>query len=358
MFAWIEQIRRRFYKLAGRIHGPLATAYRIKWIHDEVTKRKSVRYLLPLGLMMTAFLWGVDWPTSVKTGIGVFLGVLGMLAYGLDLLWDVARAPAPTRRINDPFMRRILSPVASARFELIKSSEKNRFPIVSEIEHLAFSGRSRTAREARLDRISKWLDKADNLAQLIYLNDELVGYSVIIPVSEEQADQFKASLATEWFFNVVKPRQSQQRLTLYAQAIYLKPKFHGDDTTYGLSQSGALNHVLVLLAEYAQLVFGASRTVDIVELVQRTRILADEGSGAGAGFMKNLGFERCKAKTANNRFIWELEFSRPAPEKSPLWQTRRTIAQALNVDEFQVSGNRRIRDKISSWLDTYIGFRL
>jgi hypothetical protein len=178
-----------------------------------------------------------------------------------------------------------------------------------------------------------------------------------VRVSEEQAGQFKASVATEWFFTVTKPHKGQQRLTLYAQGIYLKPKFHGDDITYGLAQSAALNHVLVLLAEYAQLVLGASRAVEIMELMQRTRILADEGSGKGAAFMRNLGFERCKAKTANNRFIWELEFSRPAPKKSPLWQTRRTIAQALNVNEFQVSANGRVCDNVSSWLDTHTGFR-
>jgi hypothetical protein len=81
-------------------------------------------------------------------------------------------------------------------------------------------------------------------------------------------------------------------------------------------------------------------------LLQQTRILADEGTLPGRGFMKHLGFIRREKKTANNRPIWELNFSRPAARGTALSQSRRLIAESLGVADDQPPAYPTFKDRV------------
>ena len=352
-----EVIKRIFDRTAGQIQPFVTPFYRLKPLQKFFDANKRAIFFASMSLLFVAYFGGEAWPAEVRTVMLWLTAGAGTGALLVELVGSITRAPAPTRRLSRDFIELILSFREAATFVLIQNNDVDLFSTVAKLEHDAFYGPSRTPLATRTTRISKWLSKANNLAQLIYFQGELIGYSVIIPVSEEQAKDFKEGLATEWFFKVEKPLAGQGSLTLYAQSIFIKHRLHGDQKTLGLAQSAALHHVIALLREYAQLVFGSSTSDDVAALLRRTTILADEGSTRGGAFMKHVGFRRWKKKTANNRNIWELSFSTPAAEGTALSQARYIIAKALGTEEYQVRAPEGTLKWIARRVESYIGFR-
>jgi hypothetical protein len=103
----------------------------------------------------------------------------------------------------------------------------------------------------------------------------------------------------------------------------------------GLAQAAVLQHLLDLTRRLSLIAQGDDGPDAIQRLLERTRILADEGSLLGGKFMSKLGFVRRKQKTANKRSIWELDLSRPAAPGTNLHQARRLIAERLGLPDRQ-----------------------
>jgi hypothetical protein len=303
-------------------------------------------FLIRIVLLACALFFGWSWANNVG---GVLSGILAALATGSLIVTSIGRfthASAPSRRLSDPFVELILRMKQQAAFSPVAASSAEDIERVGKLEHDAFRGPSRTSLPERIERIANWLKELDGLGQFMYFKGELVGYSVIIPVSENQAEKFTRGYATEWAFDVSLPPKNLPRLTLYSQAVFVRHRHHGDDSSLGIAQAGVLNHLLDLAKRLRSDMVNDVSSETVWRLLLRTRILADEGSPSGARFMRNLGFVRRRKKTSNKRHIWELDLSLPAAEGTSLYQSRRIIAKALHVPDDQPRKKPTLRD---SW---------
>jgi hypothetical protein len=346
MLKVFEQIRLLYDRYCGRIQPILRHLYVIEVINRFRGRHKGFLFIVSIALWLVTLFTSYHWINDIESAVKAAMTLISVCVLILVTVANVTRRLAPSRRVNEEFFDRIIRMKKRAVFRPVVATSEADMIEVGQLENDAFYGPSRTSLEDRIHRITGWLSKMDGLGQFIYFDGELIGYSVIIPVSEAQADKFVNGYTIEWAFDVSVPMQVPSQLTLYGQAIYVDHRHHGNDSSLGVAQAAALHHLLCLMKRLSGILLKDDSSKAVWRLLQQTRILADEGTLPGRGFMKHLGFIRREKKTANNRPIWELNFSRPAARGTALSQSRRLIAESLGVADDQPPAYPTFKDRV------------
>jgi hypothetical protein len=350
-----ELFRQRLEKIRAQLKPIIRRLYAIALVNRFREKFTTPVFAIGLCLAPVALLTGWSWLKQFDSLLKGTLFAVTTAAAVWGILTDQTWEAAPSRHLNDDFADQVIAMMRRASFRFVSADSDADIRQAAELEHEAFFGPSLTSLAERIERIGLWLRSAYGLGQFIYFDDKLIGYSVMIPVSDPQMMRFLKGYSTEWSFDVTLPAPDAPRLTLYAQSIFVKHKFHSGISTLGLAQAAALNHLLSLLQQFSS-IMGTGRSNQAVwNLLQNTRIVADEGSSRGRRFMRHLGFVRHRKRTANKRNIWILDLSTPPRTLSQL-QSRRLMARFLGIQDDHPAPRLTLRDHAARLSDAWLGY--
>jgi len=278
------------------IYNKLTSVRWLRQLHEQLLRYAIARNFVVVAIaIITVLALSVNpWVIRAVQTTLVLMALIGVLfaAWDFGLRWsDTQIGQAKRDSAFDKVLRKPLEPTEGWLAETSRTREN--LQLAAQLEHEAFSIYGNTSESVRVDRLARWSSLCPNCIFFIAQHGEIVGYSVIIPVSEMDAQRYREGLMKEFGF---VPDVSDNRPTLfYAQALFLKREFQGRNECLGLAQRAFLTHLGSFFPDGT---------------FQPFCVLADSETLDGARFLCNLGFEK-GPKSANGRPIWELDLRQP-----------------------------------------------
>lgn len=271
---------------------------RVKWLrklHDILQPYAKARSILAVVIAIGALSLVVE-PWAVVVMRSLVLAVSAIAAFfavwDFAVRWTDSQVGASKRDIN--FSELLVKPLlpTEARPANVAHAQED-VSLAARLEHEAFSMYGTTSEDVRAERIKKWFPNCCKSIYFMLRRETEIGYSIIIPVSELDAQRYRDGLMKEWGF---VPDQSPEGPTIfYAQSLYLKRELQNQTECLGLAQRVFFQHIANFFPE------GSYRPFCI---------LADSETWHGARFLLNLGFT-VAGKSADGRPIYQLDLRQP-----------------------------------------------
>lgn len=259
-------------------------------------------------LALVLFLSDWTWLAITTSAFGFFTGAIGYASSAYRTVLTSTVSPAPARPITSEFAHVIARAFDTMNTRPTSGHDEGDLLQIAHFEEAAFPGYDRSLHQ-RVDRMKDWVSVTDGVGQIILLNGEAVGYSIIFPISERQASRYLGGTLSEWGLSVAELDPDARFHSYYAQSIFIKHRYQGSANTLGFAQAAALKHMLYLVSKNTVL-HGADPTYEVLrKTLEKTRVLADEFSLPGRRFMRTVGFEPVSDSSDDGRTIWELNFS-------------------------------------------------
>jgi hypothetical protein len=234
--------------------------------------------------------WAV-WTTRVILAASTAIAA-SFAAWDYGIRWVDAPVGTFKRDIQfDELLQKPLQPTEGRPGDVLRATTEQN--LAASLEHEAFSTYSSTPAVDRATRLGRWFPASTKSLYFMLRNQTVIGYSVIIPVSDLDANRYREGYLKE--FGFVPSTTGGPPTAIYAQSLFLKRELQGRDECLGLPQRIFLAHLASLFSDGEFHPFC---------------VLADSETWDGARFLQNLGFEKGK-KSADGRQIFELDLRDP-----------------------------------------------
>src|SRR6266853_1442647 len=205
------------------------------WIYDHLARVRWIRQfhevLLPFAgarsVLAGAITIGVLSWIAQPSAVWVVRGLLAFatavatffVVWDFGIRWTDSQVGAFKRDIH--FIELLRKPLLSTEGRLANPVQTDaEVSLAATLEHKAFSSYGSTPEDIRKERLGEWFARCPNSIYFMLHGRTVIGYNVIIPVSELDAQRYRAGLMKE--FGFVPDASSDPPKAFYAQSLFLE----------------------------------------------------------------------------------------------------------------------------------------